>query len=116
LPKAKPGELAYAFGRAVGAVHHIFCELFMNMTGIKMRHVAGIGAGRALRKTTSSQVHVPGLFCRCGAGRCVDQNSGQLKALRRHDPRLAAAKPAWNVADARGKAGRHRLRGQHLGN
>ena len=30
LAKRKPGELSYA-SAGVGAVHHIFCELFMSM-------------------------------------------------------------------------------------
>src|SRR5512139_2190599 len=59
LAKSRPGELAYA-SAGVGAVHHIFCELFMSMTGIRMRHVPYRGGGLALNDVVAG--HVPIYF------------------------------------------------------
>ncbi len=44
-PRVSPASSAFA-SAGVGAVHHIFCELFMTMTGIKMRHVPIAAAPR----------------------------------------------------------------------
>ena len=63
LAKSKPGELAFA-SAGVGAVHHIFCELFMTMTGIKMRHVPYRGGGLALNDVVAG--HVPIYFADAG--------------------------------------------------
>ena len=45
LAKSKPGELGFA-SAGVGAVHHIFCELFMSHDRHQMRHVPYRGGGR----------------------------------------------------------------------
>ena len=63
LAKSKPGELTYA-SAGVGAVHHIFCEQFMAMTGIKMRHVPYRGGGRAINDVVAG--HVPVYFADVG--------------------------------------------------
>src|SRR5262245_46823100 len=77
LAKSKPGELAFA-SAGVGAVHHIFCELFMSMTGIKMRHVPYRGGGLALNDVVAG--HVPIYFADAGPpARFI--RAGQLKAL-----------------------------------
>ena len=55
LARSKPGELAFA-SAGVGAVHHIFCELFMTMTGIKMRHVPYRGGGLAMNDVVAGHV------------------------------------------------------------
>src|SRR3954471_10162073 len=77
LAKSKPGELAFA-SAGVGAVHHIFCELFMTMTGIKMRHVPYRGGGPALNDVVAG--HVPIYFADAGPAASLIK-AGQLKAL-----------------------------------
>ena len=77
LAKGKPGELSYA-SAGVGAVHHIFCELFMNMTGIEMKHVPYRGGGQALNDVTAG--HVPVYFADAGPAAPLIR-SGQLRAL-----------------------------------
>src|SRR6476659_1708653 len=77
LAKSKPGDLAFA-SAGVGAVHHIFCELFMQMTGIKMRHVPYRGGGLALNDVVAG--HVPIYFADAGPAATLIK-SGQLKAL-----------------------------------
>ena len=53
--------------RGVGAVHHIFCELFMKMTGIDMKHVPYRGGGPALNDVVAG--HVPIYFADAGPAR-----------------------------------------------
>jgi tripartite-type tricarboxylate transporter receptor subunit TctC len=77
LAKSKPGELAYA-SAGVGAVHHIFCELFMSMTGIKMRHVPYRGGALAQNDVVAG--HVPVYIADAGPAATLIK-SGQLKAL-----------------------------------
>jgi tripartite-type tricarboxylate transporter receptor subunit TctC len=77
LAKSKPGELAFA-SAGVGAVHHIFCELFMTMTGIQMRHVPYRGGGLALNDVVAG--HVPIYFADAGPAAPLIK-AGQLKAL-----------------------------------
>jgi tripartite-type tricarboxylate transporter receptor subunit TctC len=77
LAKSKPGELAFA-SAGVGAVHHIFCELFMSMTGIKMRHVPYRGGALAQNDVVAG--HVPIYFADAGPAAALIK-SGQLKAL-----------------------------------
>ncbi len=77
LAKSKPGELAFA-SAGVGAVHHIFCELFMTMTGITMRHVPYRGGGLALNDVVAG--HVPIYFADAGPAAPLIR-AGQLKAL-----------------------------------
>jgi len=77
LAKSKPGELAFA-SAGVGAVHHIFCELFMTMTGIKMRHVPYRGGGLAMNDVVAG--HVPIYFADAGPAASLIK-SGQLRAL-----------------------------------
>ena len=77
LAKSKPGELAYA-SAGVGAVHHIFCELFLSMTGIKMRHVPYRGGALAQNDVVAG--HVPVYFADAGPAAALIK-SGQLKAL-----------------------------------
>jgi tripartite-type tricarboxylate transporter receptor subunit TctC len=77
LAKSKPGELAYA-SAGVGAVHHIFCELFMSMTGIKMRHVPYRGGALAQNDVVAG--HVPVYVADAGPAATLIK-SGQLKAL-----------------------------------
>ena len=77
LAKSKPGELAFA-SAGVGAVHHIFCELFMSMTGIKMRHVPYRGGALAQNDVVAG--HVPVYFADAGPAAALIK-SGQLKAL-----------------------------------
>jgi tripartite-type tricarboxylate transporter receptor subunit TctC len=77
LAKSKPGEISYA-SAGVGAVHHIFCELFMNMTGIEMKHVPYRGGGQALNDVAAG--HVPVYFADAGPAATLIR-SGKLKAL-----------------------------------
>jgi tripartite-type tricarboxylate transporter receptor subunit TctC len=77
LAKSKPGELTYA-SAGVGAVHHIFCELFMKMTGITMRHVPYRGGALAQNDVVAG--HVPVYFADAGPAATLIR-SGQLKAL-----------------------------------
>jgi tripartite-type tricarboxylate transporter receptor subunit TctC len=77
LAKRKPGELSFA-SAGVGAVHHIFCELFMNMTGIEMKHVPYRGGGQATNDVVAG--HVPVYFADAGPAATLIR-SGQLKAL-----------------------------------
>jgi tripartite-type tricarboxylate transporter receptor subunit TctC len=77
LAKSKPGQLSYA-SAGVGAVHHIFCELFMSMTGIDMKHVPYRGGGQATNDVAAG--HVPVYFADAGPAAPLIR-SGQLKAL-----------------------------------
>jgi tripartite-type tricarboxylate transporter receptor subunit TctC len=77
LAKSKPGGLSYA-SAGVGAVHHIFCELFMNMTGIEMKHVPYRGGGQAINDVLAG--HVPVYFADAGPAAPLIK-SGQLRAL-----------------------------------
>jgi tripartite-type tricarboxylate transporter receptor subunit TctC len=77
LAKRKPGEISYA-SAGVGAVHHIFCELFMNMTGIEMKHVPYRGGGQALNDVSAG--HVPVYFADAGPAAPLIR-SGKLNAL-----------------------------------
>jgi tripartite-type tricarboxylate transporter receptor subunit TctC len=75
--KEKPGDLAFA-SAGVGAVHHIYAELLMHMTGIKMRHVPYRGGGQALNDVVAG--HVPVYFADAGPAAPLIR-SGKLKAL-----------------------------------
>ena len=77
LAKSKPGELTYA-SAGVGAVHHIFCELFMSMTGIDMKHVPYRGGGQAINDVVAG--HVPVYFADAGPAAPLIA-SGKLNAL-----------------------------------
>lgn len=77
LAKSRPGQLSYA-SAGVGAVHHIFCELFMNMTGIDMKHVPYRGGGQAINDVVAG--HVPVYFADAGPAAPLIK-SGQLIAL-----------------------------------
>jgi tripartite-type tricarboxylate transporter receptor subunit TctC len=77
LAKSKPGELTYA-SAGIGAVHHIFCELFMSMTGISMKHVPYRGGGPALNDVVAG--HVPIYFADAGPAASLIR-SGKLVAL-----------------------------------
>jgi tripartite-type tricarboxylate transporter receptor subunit TctC len=77
LAKSKPGELTYA-SAGIGAVHHIFCELFMSMTGISMKHVPYRGGGPALNDVVAG--HVPVYFADAGPAATLIR-SGKLIAL-----------------------------------
>src|SRR6185503_5000953 len=90
LAKSKPGELAFA-SAGVGAVHHIFCELFMSMTGIQMRHVPYRGGGLAQNDVVAG--HVPIYFADAGPAAPLIK-SGQLKA-----PRVDQATRGSHLAD-----------------
>jgi tripartite-type tricarboxylate transporter receptor subunit TctC len=77
LAKSKPGELTYA-SAGVGAVHHIFCELFMSMTGIDMKHVPYRGGAQAINDVVAG--HVPVYFADVGPAAPLIR-AGRLKAL-----------------------------------
>ena len=77
LAKSKPGQLTYA-SAGVGAVHHIFCELLMTMTGIDMKHVPYRGGGQAINDVVAG--HVPVYFADAGPAASLIA-SGKLKAL-----------------------------------
>jgi tripartite-type tricarboxylate transporter receptor subunit TctC len=77
LAKSRPGHLTYA-SAGVGAVHHIFCELLMTMTGIDMKHVPYRGGGKAINDVVAG--HVPVYFADVGPAAPLIA-SGKLKAL-----------------------------------
>jgi tripartite-type tricarboxylate transporter receptor subunit TctC len=77
LAKSRPGELAFA-SAGVGAVHHIYAELLMHMTGIKMRHVPYRGGGAAMNDVVAG--HVPIYFADAGPAAPLIRD-GKLKAL-----------------------------------
>jgi tripartite-type tricarboxylate transporter receptor subunit TctC len=77
LAKSKPGELTFA-SAGVGSVHHIFCELLMSMTGIKMKHVPYRGGGQAINDVVGG--HVPVYFADAGPAAPLIK-AGRLKAL-----------------------------------
>jgi tripartite-type tricarboxylate transporter receptor subunit TctC len=77
LARSKPNDLAFA-SAGVGAVHHIYAELLMHMTGIKMRHVPYRGGGLALNDVVAG--HVPVYFADAGPAASLIR-SGKLKAL-----------------------------------
>ena len=77
LAKSQPGDLSYA-SAGVGAVHHIYAELLMSMTGITMRHVPYRGGGPALNDVVAG--HVPVYFADAGPAAALIRG-GQLKAL-----------------------------------
>jgi tripartite-type tricarboxylate transporter receptor subunit TctC len=90
LAKAKPGELSFA-SAGVGAVHHIFCELFMSMTGIEMRHVPYRGGGQAINDVVAGHVLV--YFADVGPAAPLIA-AGKLKALG-----VTTAERAINLPD-----------------
>jgi tripartite-type tricarboxylate transporter receptor subunit TctC len=77
LARSKPNDLAFA-SAGVGAVHHIYAELLMHMTGIKMRHVPYRGGGVALNDVVAG--HVPVYFADAGPAAPLIR-SGKLRAL-----------------------------------
>src|SRR6185503_2666898 len=77
LAKSKPGELSFATA-GVGSVHHIFMELLMSMTGIKMRHVPYRGGGQAINDVVAG--HVPVYFADVGPAAPLIK-AGRLRAL-----------------------------------
>jgi len=77
LAKRKPGALSYATA-GIGSVHHIFCELFMSMTGIDMRHVPYRGGGQAINDVVAG--HVPVYFADAGPAAPLIRG-GKLTAL-----------------------------------
>jgi tripartite-type tricarboxylate transporter receptor subunit TctC len=77
LAKSRPGELTYA-SAGVGAVHHVFCELLMTMTGIDMKHVPYRGGGQAINDVVAG--HVPVYFADVGPAAPLIK-AGKLKAL-----------------------------------
>ena len=89
LAKSKPGEITYA-SAGVGAVHHIFCEMFMSMTGISMKHVPYRGGGPALNDVVAG--HVPVYFADAGPAATLIR-SGKLKALGVTTPTRASHMP-----------------------
>jgi tripartite-type tricarboxylate transporter receptor subunit TctC len=101
LAKSKPGELAYA-SAGVGAVHHIFCELFMSMTGIKMRHVPYRGGALAQNDVVAG--HVPVYFADAGPAAALIR-SGQLKALGVTTATRSSNLPQVPTLDEAGVAG-----------
>jgi tripartite-type tricarboxylate transporter receptor subunit TctC len=77
LAKSKPGELAFA-SAGIGSVHHIYAELLMHMTGIKMRHVPYRGGGVALNDVVAGHIRI--YFADAGPAAPLIR-SGQIKAL-----------------------------------
>ncbi len=77
LARAKPGDIAFA-SAGVGAVHHIYAELLMHMTGIKMRHVPYRGGGPAINDVVAG--HVPVYFADVGPAAPLIA-AGKLRAL-----------------------------------
>src|SRR4029077_3536684 len=77
LAKSKPDGLSYA-SAGVGSVHHIFCELFMSMTEIRMQHVPYRGGGQAINDVVAG--HVPVYFADVGPAAPLIR-AGKLKAL-----------------------------------
>jgi tripartite-type tricarboxylate transporter receptor subunit TctC len=59
LAKSRPGALSYASG-GMGAPHHIYMELFKNMTGVDIKHIPYRGGGPALGDVVAG--HVPIMF------------------------------------------------------
>jgi tripartite-type tricarboxylate transporter receptor subunit TctC len=77
LAKSKPAELSFATA-GVGSVHHIFMEMLMSMTGIKMRHVPYRGGGQAINDVVAG--HVPVYFADVGPAAPLIK-AGKLTAL-----------------------------------
>ena len=70
---ANPGKLTFA-SAGPGVPHHLFMELFMNMTGIKASHVPYRGSLPALNDLVAG--HIPMMFCDIGPA------AGMLAAKR----------------------------------
>jgi tripartite-type tricarboxylate transporter receptor subunit TctC len=77
LLKSKPGELSYASG-GVGALHHVYSEMFKRMSGTEMQHVPYRGGGPALQDVVAG--HVPIMFADAGSIRDLVA-AGKLTAL-----------------------------------
>jgi tripartite-type tricarboxylate transporter receptor subunit TctC len=77
LAKSKPGELGYASG-GIGALHHVYSEMFKRMTGTDLTHVPYRGGGPALQDVVGG--HVPMMFADSGSIREL-VSTGKLKAL-----------------------------------
>ena len=58
--KERPGQLSFA-SVGPGVPHHLFAELLMSMTGIKMTHVPYKGSAPALNDVVAG--HIPLMFC-----------------------------------------------------
>jgi len=57
---ARPGQLSFA-SVGPGVPHHLFAEMLMSMTGIKMTHVPYKGSAPALNDVVAG--HIPMMFC-----------------------------------------------------
>ena len=63
LLKSKPGQLSYASG-GIGALHHVYSEMFKRLTGTDMNHVPYRGGGPAMQDVVAG--HVPIMFADVG--------------------------------------------------
>jgi tripartite-type tricarboxylate transporter receptor subunit TctC len=77
LAKKEPGRLSYASG-GPGSPHHLFTELFKNMTGSQMLHVPYKGSAPALNDVVAGQV--PLMFGDVVASLPL-VNAGKVRAL-----------------------------------
>lgn len=77
LARARPGQIDFA-SSGNGSSQHLFAELFMSMTKVKMNHVPYKGSAQATTDVLSGQVPVsfPGI-----AGWVQHIRSGRVKAL-----------------------------------
>jgi tripartite-type tricarboxylate transporter receptor subunit TctC len=57
---ARPGQLSFA-SVGPGVPHHLYAEILMSMTGIKMSHVPYKGSAPALNDVVAG--HIPLMFC-----------------------------------------------------
>ena len=58
--KERPGQLSFA-SVGPGVPHHLYAELLMSMTGIRMTHVPYKGSAPALNDVVAG--HIPLMFC-----------------------------------------------------
>jgi tripartite-type tricarboxylate transporter receptor subunit TctC len=58
--KERPGQISFGSG-GIGASHHLYGELFKNLTGVQMTHVPYKGTAPALNDLIAGHIQV--LFC-----------------------------------------------------
>ena len=75
--KANPDKLSFA-SAGPGVPHHLFAELFMSMTGIKMSHVPYKGSAPAINDLTAG--HIPVMFSDLGPAAGL-LKAGKVRAL-----------------------------------
>jgi tripartite-type tricarboxylate transporter receptor subunit TctC len=98
---AQPDTLTYASG-GIGSPQHVAMEIFMNATGIKLRHIPYKGAAQGLNDIVSGQVNLgfiglptPNEFIKSDRLKLIGQASAKRLAIFADQPTLAEGVPGF---------------------